>query len=231
LEHLSLVRAIAVRVSENVPVCVELDDLIHAGILGLFDAASKYDENKQVAFHIYAKHRIKGAILDSLRDMDWASRNLRERHKILEELKREIAAGMDRDPTDQEIADKMGIDIRRWHQVAVDLRVVGLVSASSYRQDDDSGKSPEFPAPVDLEPDALTAKRELSSLLCLAMQTLSERHQAVISQYYSKDKTMKEIGHSLGVNESRVSQIHRAALEKMGENLRAAGIHSIESVL
>src|SRR4051794_18505204 len=86
LQHLPLVRVIAVRVYENLPVHVELDDLVHAGILGLFDAALKYDDNKQVTFQSYAKHRIKGAILDSLRDMDWASRDLRKRHKRLEEI-------------------------------------------------------------------------------------------------------------------------------------------------
>src|SRR5258708_32183613 len=81
IEHLTLVKAIAVRVHENLPVHVDLDDLVHAGVLGLFDAASKFNPEKQVAFSSYAKHRIKGAILDSLRQLDWASRDLRRRHK------------------------------------------------------------------------------------------------------------------------------------------------------
>jgi RNA polymerase sigma factor for flagellar operon FliA len=98
LEHLPLVRAIAVRVYENLPMHVELEDLVHAGILGLFDAATKYDDTKQVLFRGYAKHRIKGAILDSLREMDWASRDLRRRHKRLEEVTRELAAVMERRP-------------------------------------------------------------------------------------------------------------------------------------
>ena len=91
LQHLPLVRAIAIRVHENLPVHVDLDDLVHAGIMGLFDAAIKYDGEKQVTFRGYAKHRIKGAILDSLRDMDWASRDLRKRHKQLEAITRELA--------------------------------------------------------------------------------------------------------------------------------------------
>ena len=119
LQNLPLVRAIAVRVYESLPVHVELDDLVHAGILGLFDAALKYDDDKQVTFQSYAKHRIKGAILDSLRDLDWASRDLRKRHKRLEEVTRELAAAMERNPTEQEIADKMGMDVERWRQVAV----------------------------------------------------------------------------------------------------------------
>src|SRR5665213_2570896 len=114
LEHLPLVRAIAVRVYENLPVHVDLDDLIHAGVMGLFDAALKYNGEKQVSFHGYAKHRIKGAILDSLRDMDWASRDLRKRHKQLEAVARELSAVMDRTPSEAEIAAKMGMDLAKW---------------------------------------------------------------------------------------------------------------------
>jgi len=99
LEHLPLVKAIAVRVYENLPVHVDLDDLVHAGILGLFDAATKFDPDKQVVFSSYAKHRIKGAILDSLRQLDWASRDLRRRHKQLEAATRELASELQRNPT------------------------------------------------------------------------------------------------------------------------------------
>ncbi len=231
LQHLPLVRAIAVRVYENLPVHVELDDLVHAGILGLFDAALKYDDSKQVTFQGYAKHRIKGAILDSLRDADWASRDLRKRHKRLEEITRELAGVMERNPTEQEIAEKMGMNVERWRQVAIELRMVGLLSASSRAPEDENQNVPEFPASDALNPDVLTGKRELQSVLSTAMKTLPPRYQSVIRLYYEGDKTMREIGDSLGINESRVSQIHRAALEKMAQNLQAAGIHSAECVL
>src|SRR3979490_3443334 len=104
LNHLPLVKAIAVRVHENLPVHVDLDDLIHAGILGLFDAASKYDAEKKVVFHSYARHSIKGAILDSLRQLDWASRDLRRRHKQVEAVGRDLSAEFERVPTEAEIA-------------------------------------------------------------------------------------------------------------------------------
>src|ERR1051325_6459742 len=103
LDHLPLVKAIAVRVHENLPVHVDLDDLIHAGILGLFDAASKYNPDKKVIFHSYAKHRIKGAILDSLRQLDGASRDLRRRHKQVEAVTRDLSAKFERAPTEAEI--------------------------------------------------------------------------------------------------------------------------------
>ncbi len=231
LQHLSLVRAIAVRVYENLPVHVDLDDLVHAGILGLFDAAMKYNGDKQVTFQGYAKHRIKGAILDSLRDMDWASRDLRRRHKQLEAATRELQAIMERAPTEAEIADKMGMDIDRWRQVAIELRMVGLLSASSRPPESENQNVPEYPAGDDLNPDVLTGQRQLRSVLSEAMGGLPERYQMVIGLYYLGGKTMREIGDRMGINESRVSQIHRAALEKMQVNLQAAGIHSAESVL
>jgi RNA polymerase sigma factor for flagellar operon FliA len=231
VEHLPLVRAIAIRVYENLPVHVDLDDLVHAGILGLFDAALKYDGDKQVTFKSYAKHRIKGAMLDSLRDLDWASRDLRKRHKKLEEITRELSSVMERNPTEQEIAEKMGMDLERWRQVSIELRMVGLLSASSRPAESDNQNVPEFPASDDLNPDVLTGRRQLSSVLKSAMETLPERYQAVIRLYYAGEKTMREIGEELGINESRVSQIHRAALERMAENLQSAGIHSSSSVL
>src|SRR5688572_13725814 len=128
LEHLPLVKAIAVRVHENLPVHVDLDDLIHAGVLGLFDAATKYNPEKQVAFSSYAKHRIKGAILDSLRQLDWASRDLRRRHKQIEAATRDLAAELHRTPTEAEVAERLQIDVDRWRQMMMELRNVGLIS-------------------------------------------------------------------------------------------------------
>src|ERR1700687_2903623 len=128
LEPLPLVKAIAVRVHENLPVHVDLDDLVHAGVLGLFDAATKFNPEKQVAFSSYAKHRIKGAILDSLRQLDWASRDMRRRHKQVEAATRELASILQRAPTEQEIAEKLGMDVERWRNMMIDLRNIGLVS-------------------------------------------------------------------------------------------------------
>src|SRR5436309_12690558 len=98
LDHLPLVKAIAIRVHESLPVHVDLDDLIHAGVLGLFDSVTKYDATKNVAFHAYAKHRIKGAILDSLRQMDWASRDLRKRQKQVDAANQDLSLKLGRTP-------------------------------------------------------------------------------------------------------------------------------------
>jgi RNA polymerase sigma factor FliA len=226
LEHLPLVRSIALRVYESLPVHAEVDDLVHAGIMGLLDAAMKYDSGKQVTFRAYAKHRIRGAILDSLRDLDWASRDLRRRHKQLDTVTREFAARMERNPTEAEIAEKMGMDLGRWRQVAVDLQVVSLISASSRAPEDENQTTPEFPATDDLNPDVMAVQSQLRTVLTDAMRTLPERYKMVISLYYLGGRTMREIGVKLGINESRVSQIHSAALGKMEVNLQAAGIRS-----
>ncbi len=226
LEHLPLVKAIAVRVYENLPVHVDLDDLVHAGILGLFDAATKFDPEKQVVFSSYAKHRIKGAILDSLRQLDWASRDLRRRHKQLEAATRDLAAELQRAPTEAEIAAKLGVDVDRWRQMMLDLRSVGLVSASTRSNENDDMPAPDFPSKPETQPDSMCAREQLRSVLASAMQTLPERYKKVVVLYYTNEMTMKEIGGVLGINESRVSQIHKSALEKMNVVLQGAGIHN-----
>src|SRR5437667_4048036 len=188
LDHLPLVKAIAVRVHENLPVHVDLDDLIHAGILGLFDAASKYDPNKKVIFHSYAKHRIKGAILDSLRQADWASRDLRRRHKQVEAATRDLSAKFERPPTEAEIAEKMGVEVERWRQMVVELRTVGLISASGRGNERDNASAPDFPGKPECQPDSICAREQLRSVLGDAMKTLPERYQKVGGLCYTNGR-------------------------------------------
>jgi RNA polymerase sigma factor for flagellar operon FliA len=229
LEHLPLVKAIAVRVHENLPVHVDLDDLVHAGILGLFDAATKFNPEKQVVFSSYAKHRIKGAMLDSLRQLDWASRDMRRRHKQVEAATRDLAATLQRAPTEAEVAEKLGMDVERWRNMVLDLRNVGLISASTRANEHEDLPAPDFPSKPETHPDSICAREQLRSVLGVAMKTLPERYQKVVLLYYTNEMTMKEIGGVLGINESRVSQIHKSALEKMGVALAATGITSSQA--
>jgi RNA polymerase sigma factor for flagellar operon FliA len=231
MEHLPLVKAIAIRLYESLPVHADLDDLIHAGMLGLIDGAEKFDDKKHILFKSYAKHRIKGAMLDSLRQLDWASRDLRRRHKQLEAITHELAALSADSPNDEAIAGKMGVDVDRWRQIAIELRMVGLLSSSSRPADDENQTNPEFAANEDTQPDAMYCRHELKMVLGQAMQSLPERYQKIVSLYYSGDMTMREIGEMLGINESRVSQIHKTALEKMAVVLQSAGIHSSEALV
>ena len=226
LEHLPLVRAIARRVHENLPVHVDLDDLVHAGVLGLFDAANRYNAGKQVVFSNYAKHRIKGAILDSLRQLDWASRDMRRRHKQVEAATRDLAAELQRNPTEAEVAQRLGMDQERWRIMMIDLRNLGLISASTRGIEGDDLPAPDFPSKPETHPDSICAREQLRSVLGVTMKTLPERYQKVVLLYYTNEMTMKEIGGILGINESRVSQIHKSALEKMQAALVANGIAS-----
>ncbi len=225
LNNLSLVKAIAIRVHENLPVHVELDDLIHAGVMGLFDAVEKYDAAKNVEFRSYAKHRIKGAILDSLRQLDWASRDMRKRQKHIDSVTRDLATKLGRVPNESELAQEMGVGIERFQRMVSELGTVGLVSGSA-RADDERDRIQEFADTADQQPDKVCARRQLQSTLASAMKHLPERYQKVVFLYYTGDMTMREIGDILGVNESRVSQIHKVALKKMATVLQGAGIRS-----
>jgi RNA polymerase sigma factor FliA len=225
LDHLPLVKAIAIRVHENLPVHVDLDDLVHAGVLGLMDAVEKFDSSKNVAFQSYAKHRIKGAILDSLREQDWASRDMRKRQKQMEGVTRDLSTKLGRTPTEGEVAQEMGVDVERWRRMAGELRNIGLVS-TTVTAEDDRDRIQEFPDTPEDQPDRVCARRQLQTTLAKAIRILPARYQKVVFLYYTNEMTMKEIGELLGVNESRVSQIHKTALKKMASALEAEGIHS-----
>jgi RNA polymerase sigma factor for flagellar operon FliA len=144
----------------------------------------------------------------------------------VEAATRALAATLQRNPTEAEVAEKLGVDKERWRQMMIDLRNVGLISASRRGADGDELPPPEFPGKPDTQPDRMCARQQLRSLLTDAMQTLPERYQKVVVLYYTNEMTMKEIGGILGINESRVSQIHKSALEKMAVALESNGIHS-----
>jgi RNA polymerase sigma factor FliA len=225
LENLPLVKAIAIRVHENLPVHVDLDDLIHAGVLGLFDAVDKYDAQKNVSFQNYAKHRIKGAILDSLRELDWASRDMRKRQKTIDAASRELMSQLGRVPTEAEVAQKMGVQPERLRHMQTELRNLGLVQADPLISTEND-RPQEFAAGPDLRPDLMCERHQLRSTLARAIGKLPERYQKVVFLYYTNEMTMKEIGEVLGVNESRISQIHKLALKKMAVALESEGIQS-----
>jgi len=228
IEHLPLVKAIAIRVHENLPVHVDLDDLIHAGVLGLFYAVAKFDRRKKVEFHSYAKHRIKGAILDSLRELDWASRDMRKRQKQIDAVTGELAFKLGRNPVESEVAAELGVSTDRLRRIQVELRHLGQISISQ-RDDLDRERPQEFPATAELQPDRMCERRELESRLARALGTLPARYRKVVFLYYTNEMTMKEIGSVLGVNESRISQIHKTALKKMALALESQGIRSAEA--
>src|SRR4051812_41357814 len=164
-EHLHLVTAIASHMRRSVPVHIELDDLIHAGMMGLFDAATKFQSDKEVAFASYAKHRIRGAILDSLRQQDWASRDLRKRYKQVEVLRKEMTAKLDREPTENELAAALGMDAKRWQALMVDFRSLGAVAAQQQQVEREDQPFKEASCPVSQNPDQVFARLEMKRRL------------------------------------------------------------------
>jgi len=225
-EHLHLVTAIAVHMRRSIRVHIELDDLVHAGTMGLFDAATKYREDKDVAFPTYAKHRIRGAIIDSLRQQDWASRDLRKRYKQMEAVTNELTAKLGRTPTEKEMADGMGVDVKRWQALLVDFRSLNAAACRNQPREGEEKNEPEIAAAPTSSPERQFAQAQMREKLSGAMSMLPEKYQQVVRMYYEQDMTMKEIGAELGVNESRVSQIHKSALEKMQAALGGVGIRS-----
>ena len=228
-EHMTLVTAIAAGVQKSLPVHVDFDDLAHAGLTGLFDAAVKYRDDKDVAFATYAQYRIRGAILDSLRRMDCASRDVRKRCKQVEAATHEFTAKFQRKPSEAELATAMGVDCRQLREWMVDFRMLGWANTQGRTREDGERPAAEIPAAPMQHPDQIFARRQMTRRLRDAMGSLPKRYQRVLELYYEGDLTMREIGGLLGVNESRISQIHKAALRRMQQILGETGIVSISA--
>lgn len=223
MKHMPLVKAIAAGIRRNLPAHVDLDDLVQAGALGLLDAARKYDAGKKVLFETYAKFRIRGAILDSLRGADWASRGLRKRQKEMEAVRRALAAELGRTPTEIEVAAKMGIDLKRVRKVLTEVNALGCQHQRGATEVTIRSKAM---ADSSRQPDRLCASSRLQELLVSAMTALPHRSRSIIELYYRQELTMREIGDRFGINESRVSQVHKRSLELMAAMLRSVGIES-----
>ena len=225
LEHLKLVRITALHIFRTLPEHVELDDLVQAGTLGLIDAARKFDMSKNVTFGAYAKHRIRGAILDSLRQEDPVSRDIRRQKKQIEATTAQLEQRLKREVTEPEVAAALNMDLEHLRTIQLHLRGSAQISAS--RSPDEDMPEPQHPAPREERPDSICARTALHNVVRKALAALPERHRTVLDSYYTGEMTMREIGGMLGVNESRVSQIRKAALKSMERQLRELGICSI----
>jgi len=231
LEHLHLVKATANSIRNGLPIHAERDDLMQAGVLGLIDAANKFDSNKQTSFSTYAKHRIRGAILDSLRKLDWASRDMRRRQKVVAAVVEQLTATLERTPSEAEVADKAGMDLRACRHAMTDLHNGGPVSSSSFTNDNQDFPAPDFAGGPETHPDFISEREQLRGFLAEVVKTLPEKYQKVVAMYYTNDMSMKEIGSALSINESRVSQIHKSALARMAAVLEARGIASHQAFI
>jgi RNA polymerase sigma factor FliA len=227
LEHLPTVRYLARRIHERLPQHVELDDLISAGVVGLIDAFTKFDHTKRVQFKSYAQFRIRGAILDSLRTLDWSPRELRRKGRTVEEAMRTLTQRFGRAPMEHEVASEMGLELHEYQLLLGNLKGLEIGSLHMERSEDSGDEELSYvPGPVEDDPLFRCLKGEMKQRLVDAIDGLPEKERLVLTLYYYEELTMKEIGATLGVVESRVSQIHssavlrlRAALGNFGKGL------------
>jgi RNA polymerase sigma factor for flagellar operon FliA len=222
LEHLPQVHYIARRIHERVPPQVLLEDLVHAGILGLMDAVKKYDPAKNVRLKHYAEFRIRGAILDSLRQVDWSPRTLRRQARRLEQAISACKAQFRRDPTEPEIAAELKMSLEDLQHLLGDLRALDIGSLQQETGEPGYGEEQlqNRVASETEDPFHQTLRAEMTTLLARAVSELPPREKEVLALYHYEELTMKEVGAVLGIGESRVSQIHSTALLRLRVRLR-----------
>ncbi len=215
LAYAQLVKLVAGRLSMYLGHNVEYDDLVSYGIFGLIDAIDKFDVGKNVKFETYASLRIRGAILDQIRKMDWIPRTVRQRQKRIDEAMKQIEMRTGRAATDEELATELGVsgdELLGWQS---QLKVTNVVSLNEFEEQGqeptmDTGNKNRF-----AQPEEVVEETELKEKLVEALGVLTEKERRVVELYYYEDMTLKEISMILEVSESRVSQLHTKALLKM----------------
>jgi len=225
LEHTPLIRYIVNRIAVRLPSHIDLDDLHNTGVIGLMDAIEKYDPEKNCKFKTYAEFRIKGAILDQLRSLDWVPRSVRQKSRQLEQATNSIEQRLGRPATHDEVAGTLGLPIDDFHTLVNQTRGVSMVNLDDLRGQSDndqplpSGNLEDVNAE---DPFAQLKQRELTQALANGIAGLPEKERLVISLYYYEDLNLKEIGQILGITESRVCQIHSKAVSRLRSRMRSA---------
>ncbi len=214
--YFPLVKQVAFEIRRNLPAHVEPEDLIGDGMIGLVEAAAKFDSAKQVSFKIYARHRIRGAILDGLRKEDRASRSLRRKIRKMESAGQALAARLGRPATGSEMALELGMSLNQWYKAAAEVQAATLAPAPLPEAGEERHRGLESTAFGD-DPFAVCCRNEQRSILASALHCLEEREREMIRLYYLQSQTMKQIGAALGVDESRISQLHSRAIERLRE--------------
>lgn len=219
IEYAPLVKIVAGRLSMYLGGNVEYEDLVSYGVFGLIDAIDKFDTNKDVKFETYASLRIRGSILDQIRKMDWIPRTVRQRQRKIDEAIKSLEARTGKTPTDEMLAEELGVSGEELLSWQSQLKVTNIVSLNEFVE---SGNEPVMDAKGNFrfaQPEEVIAETELKRMLKDAMQLLTEKEQKVILLYYYEDLTLKEISRVLEVSESRISQLHTKALQKMKKKM------------
>ena len=215
-DYVPLVKFVAHRIASRLPSHVELDDLINSGILGLMDAIEKFEPARNIKFKTYAELRIKGAILDGLRDLDWVPRSLRRKKKDIEGAYHMLEQQMGRAATDEEVAGHLGVPLEELHKNLDELKGVTLGTFVEVGEDGEGESLISFvPDPDAEDPHQIFQSSEIKDILRDAMEVLPKKEKFVVQLYYFDELTMKEIGTLLNITESRVSQLHTKAMLRL----------------
>ncbi len=219
LEQLPQVHSIAQRIHARLPRHVQLDDLVNTGVLGLIDALGKFDRGRKVELKSYATHRIRGAILDSLREQDWGPRQLRQKGRRIEEARQKLIGRLGRAPSCTELAREMSLSEEKLNALLNDLRGLCISSLQGASRTEDQELGETLTSPGGETPFELCRRAEMNALVERASAGLPARQRRILRLYYFEGLTMKEIGARLGVCESRISQMHTATLETLRNKL------------
>ncbi len=224
LQHAPLIKRIVSRMAARFPPGVDQEELIQAGMIGLLDAVDKFDPGKDVQFKTYAEFRIKGAILDELRSMDWVPRSVRNAATEWDEAWRSKASELGREPTDTEMSTQLGLSLSEYHEFLAKAKPIPLISFEEFSAGLDEDESVSLLDAIS-DPDAKDAydslsMQQLQDQVALAIETLTEQEQMVLALYYNEELNLKEIGQVLGVVESRVSQIRTKSILKLRSKLK-----------
>lgn len=222
-QYAPLVKYVAGKVAVGMPHNVEFDDLVGFGVFGLFDAIEKFDPEKHVKFKTYAVTRIRGAIYDELRSIDWVPRSVRQKTREIEEIVFHLEANLGRSASDHEIATKMGISIDELHKNLQKISTSSILSLNDlwYTGEDNDKVSivDSIESPQSLNPDMIVEKEEIKKVIVQAIGELPDKEKKVLILYYYEDLTLKEIGKVLEVTESRISQLHTKAIMRLRAKL------------
>lgn len=213
LQSVGLVKRIACHLAARLPSSVEMDDLLQAGMLGLLEAAGNFDATRGASFDTYAGIRIRGAMLDEVRKLDWTPRSVHQKHRQVSEAMREIEAEVGRPATGSEVAERLGISLDDYFAILNDTAGCRLFSLDD--SGDESGQPRDIPGDDGDAPDQALARSQFRKQLAAAIRRLPERESLVLSLYYERELNLKEIGAVLDVTESRICQIHGQALIRL----------------
>ncbi|MDF2542240.1 MAG: whiG [Herbinix sp.] len=215
IEYAGLVKIVAGRLSMYLGYNVEYDDLVGYGTFGLIDAIDKYDYFKGVKFETYASLRIRGAILDQIRKMDWIPRSIRQKQRKIDLAYQSLEAKLGRSVTEEELAKELDItedELDNWQNQA---KITNIISLDEFMEQGSEGKMEQSLTATFAQPEKIVEKQELKEILVKTLETLTEKEKKVIVLYYYEDLTLKEISEILEVTESRISQLHTKALQKL----------------